>query len=262
MNGRVDVYSMGHWGVPLQDYPVYQQRTVNLTHIIKHNPNSNYRYDLQNDAASIATGSINLVPTGPSILTNGVRGSGSSSGDVVLSKSGESNASSSYPWLAHMLVHALLPSTDHLLISYLSNSNALSTNPFPSNALSNSHTLSIKYLSNNNALPTNVLSTNPLPTNPFPNNALSNSHTLSINALPTNALPTNHLSSTTAQPTSTPTSTPTGQPTNRLVTTHPLSYLYTEPSPPIQPLFFSPLHTNPPITNIPPITHHHATVQP
>ena len=252
LTGRVDMYSMGQWGVPLQDYPLYQQRSVNLTHIMSYNPNPNYRYDLQNGVASTTSGSINLAPTGSSITTNGGSGSGSDSriGDVVLSKSGQSNASSSYPWLAHTLVHALLPSTDHLLISYLSNSNALSTNPFLSNAISNSHTLPIKYLSNNNALPTNVVSTNPLPTNPFPSNALSNSHTLSINALPTDHLPINHLSSTTAQPTS----TPTGQPTNRLTSTHPLSYPYTEPSSPIQPLFYSPLHMNPPITNISPIT--------
>ena len=180
VNGRVDIYSMGQWGVQLQDYPVYQQRSVNLTHIMNYNPNPNYN------------------------------------NDVVLSKSGQSNASSSYPWLAHTLVHTLLSPTDHLSINYISNSNALPTKVLPTNHKSNSDFLSIIPASSNN---------------PLVANTLSNSISLPTSPLPINALPTNHLLSITAQPTSTPTSTPTSQPTsqptNRLETTHPSSYLNT-----------------------------------
>ena len=90
LNGWVDVYSMGHWGLSLQDYSFAQQHSVNLTHYINN--------DLHNHGIPIKSNN-----------NNNITSSSSSRDSMVWSKSKDSPTS--YQAMLDSLVHTLLTAT-------------------------------------------------------------------------------------------------------------------------------------------------------
>ena len=155
LNGRVDMYSMGHWGVSLQGYPVYHQHTVNLTHYI-------------NNDADLSNNAVPTAGTPPISITSSSSGGSGSGGGIALSKAkgsqSSSSSSSSFERMVHTLIHTLLSSTNALPTS------ALPTSTLPSSALPSSD-LSINTLTSNAPSNSNPLSTHDRPINALDSNS-------------------------------------------------------------------------------------------